>query len=548
MSQISIQYMPLSELRVADRNPKMHSGMVLDESIERFGYVQPITLNEATGKLVAGHGRLESLSRRKAAGAPPPERVELREDGEWLIPVVRGISFADEREAQAYLLADNRISEIGGWNYVDLDSTLKEIGNLTGSGFSEAEMRDINAKAEIILLSSAIHPDEAQSAQVPILENPMNEKADSKPGEIYELGPHKIICGDCRNPDHWERLLGDENQKAQVVVTSPPYAQQREYDGKSGFIPIPPDAYVDWWKALNDLIVQYLEPDGCFFLNIKEHCENYQRVLYVFDLVIAHVRQWGWYFVDTFAWTHGGTPRRVDNRFKNSWEPIYQFVRSPKFKFKPEYVRKRVAGPLPESLWQGGHPNDEDKQGDSEAMERHVLEATKRRLQKGSNSALQGQPDNVTGIREAVARSQIRAGNRASIPNPRLDTQQGTPRAGELLVARIEESMEGGFAYPSNVLSLGRNREALGHTAAFPIKLPDFFIRAYSEEGDLIVDPFLGSGSTLIAAEVRHRVCYGFEISPLYCDVIRKRYENYKRGNPQESLALALPEEVEDDS
>ena len=83
-----------------------------------------------------------------------------------------------------------------------------------------------------------------------------------------------------------------------------------------------------------------------------------------------------------------------------------------------------------------------------------------------------------------------------------------------------------GMAYPSNVLSCGKNREALGHSAAYPVSLPSFFVKAFSDEGDCIFDPFMGSGTTLIAAEQLGRKCYGMEISPAYCDIIVKRWEN----------------------
>jgi DNA modification methylase len=57
------------------------------------------------------------------------------------------------------------------------------------------------------------------------------------------------------------------------------------------------------------------------------------------------------------------------------------------------------------------------------------------------------------------------------------------------------------------------------------VKLPSFFIRAYSDKGDSVYEPFCGSGTTLIAAEQLGRKCYGMEISPQYCDVIVKRWE-----------------------
>jgi site-specific DNA-methyltransferase (adenine-specific)/site-specific DNA-methyltransferase (cytosine-N4-specific) len=82
-----------------------------------------------------------------------------------------------------------------------------------------------------------------------------------------------------------------------------------------------------------------------------------------------------------------------------------------------------------------------------------------------------------------------------------------------------------GMAYPSNVLDLKQKAETIGHAAAFPVELPAFFINANSDTGDVVYEPFCGSGTTLIACEQLGRRCYGMEISPTYCDVIISRWE-----------------------
>ena len=86
------------------------------------------------------------------------------------------------------------------------------------------------------------------------------------------------------------------------------------------------------------------------------------------------------------------------------------------------------------------------------------------------------------------------------------------------------------MAYPSNVLRVGKNRDAIGHPAMFPIELPEFFIKAFSDESDAILDPFMGGGSTLIASEQTGRTCYGIEMSPTYCDIIIARWERLTGG------------------
>ena len=96
-------------------------------------------------------------------------------------------------------------------------------------------------------------------------------------------------------------------------MTSPPYATQREYDATSGFKPVRPDEYVEWFGAVAAGVESILAPDGSYFLNIKEHADDGERDLYVMDLVIAHRRQWGWRFVDTFCW------RKTDNGVPGGW-------------------------------------------------------------------------------------------------------------------------------------------------------------------------------------------------------------------------------------
>src|SRR5687767_4858173 len=93
---LRVQYFPLSSLKPAKRNPKKHEIDTVLASMGRFGYVAPMILDERTGRLVAGHGRLESLKKAKAEGKKPPTRIRVK-NGDWLVPVVRGVSFADDR-------------------------------------------------------------------------------------------------------------------------------------------------------------------------------------------------------------------------------------------------------------------------------------------------------------------------------------------------------------------------------------------------------------------------------------------------------------------
>ncbi len=196
-----------------------------------------------------------------------------------------------------------------------------------------------------------------------------------------------------------------------------------------------------------------LADDGSWFVNIKEHCEDGQRSLYVKDLTIAHVRRWGWRFVDELVWCHQGLPGKYDARFKNQFEPVFHFARGNDLKFRPRAV-SHDSDAVP---WR--EPGDPGREG---------------------------------------ANGNIACPSRS----------------------------EPGLAYPGNVVKVAPGGNG-AHAAAFPVGLPEFFIKAFSDDGDVIFDPFMGSGSTMIAAEKTNRSALGIEISPAYCDVIVERWETF---------------------
>jgi site-specific DNA-methyltransferase (adenine-specific)/site-specific DNA-methyltransferase (cytosine-N4-specific) len=282
---------------------------------------------------------------------------------------------------------------------------------------------------------------------------------------LWLIGPHRLLCGDCRESRAIARLF--EGAKANVVVTSPPYATQREYDPASGFTPILPEEYSAWFRDVAANIQALLAADGSYFLNIKEHAEDGQRSLYVKDLVIAHVREWGWRFVDEFCWrkTDNGVPGGWNNRFKNAWEPVFHFARSAEgIKFRPEAVS-------------------------------HV-----------SEDCFEYSPDNPKST----------SGSGLLGTGPRGDAA-GRPGVGD------DDGRHRGLARPSNVIQARTESSQGSHSAPFPRAVPEFFIKAFSDAHDVVFDPFLGSGTTMAAAALLGRVGYGTEISPSYCDVILRR-------------------------
>ena len=145
--EISVEYMPLDGVKRWPRNPKDHDIPAIIKSMKRWGFTLPIMRDASSGQLVAGHGRLEALLVMQAESAEPPSRVKVDSKGRWFVPVLEGIGFDNEDEAEAYLIADNRLTTIGGWFDQDLAEMLigleeKGANLYDGLGFDEESLRE----------------------------------------------------------------------------------------------------------------------------------------------------------------------------------------------------------------------------------------------------------------------------------------------------------------------------------------------------------------------------------------------------------------------
>ncbi len=311
-----IEVWPTDRLVPYTRNARTHSPEQVAQiaaSIAEFGFNAPILVDSNAG-IIAGHGRL--LAARKLGLAEVPVVV---------------LDHLSETQRRAYILADNKLALNAGWDEKVLAAELRDLESdgvdLALVGFSDEELEDLLVDDE---------PQSAPDEEEDVPDAPANPV--TRPGDLWTIGPHRLICGDCRDITVVLKLLDDA--RPAVCITSPPYATQREYDASSGFKPIHPDEYVAWYKDVAMNIRSVLADDGSYFLNIKEHADEGERNLYVKDLVIAHRRQWEWRFVDEFCWrkTDNGVPGGWNNRFKNAWEPVFHFSRQQQIKFRPKRV------------------------------------------------------------------------------------------------------------------------------------------------------------------------------------------------------------------
>lgn len=149
-----LEYLPVNELIPNPRNPKAHDTEVIDSSVGRFGYVEPVVLDGRTGMLISGHGRSQVLRSMQDRGETPPEGVQVDDAGQWLIPVSVGWASRTDSEANAALIAMNRTTELGGWVDDELLSILDDMdgieNGLDGLGYDEESIEALRDSLEAI--------------------------------------------------------------------------------------------------------------------------------------------------------------------------------------------------------------------------------------------------------------------------------------------------------------------------------------------------------------------------------------------------------------
>lgn len=260
----------------------------------------------------------------------------------------------------------------------------------------------------------------------------------------------EILLGDCA-----EVLQRLPNESVDLIVTSPPYADQR----KSTYGGIHPDKYVEWMLPRTAQMFRVLKEGGSFVLNIKEKAMDGQRHTYVLELILALKKQ-GWLWTEEYVWHKRNCyPGKWPNRFRDAWERCLHFTKSRKFKMNQQSVM------VPMGDW-----------------------AQTRLKSLGKNDVL------------------------------RHDSQVGNAFA-----KNIANWQGRDMAYPTNVLHLATECGNKGHSAAFPLSLPQWFIKLFTDPGDVVLDPFVGSGTTVEAASGLGRSVIGIDVLDEYVQMCRQK-------------------------
>jgi hypothetical protein len=141
-----VAYVPLAEIELAPRNPKGHDVEGIASSISHHGLGEIPMRDERTGRLVAGHGRIEACEKAGENQEDPPEGVRVSESGRWLVPVLAGWSSRSDEDAEAYLIASNRWTIRGGWNDTELVDVLTDLSRanlLEVTGYTEHDLTSL---------------------------------------------------------------------------------------------------------------------------------------------------------------------------------------------------------------------------------------------------------------------------------------------------------------------------------------------------------------------------------------------------------------------
>jgi len=375
-SKLKVEYVSISKLKPFEGNPRKNDESVeaIVKSIEAFGFTNPILVRKADNVIIAGHTRLKALQQL----------------GKKQAPVI--FLDLDETDSRVYAIFDNKSVELAEWDNLKLADLFTEFDQLDAdldlTGFTTEEIDDIVVGPTVGLTDDDAVPEPPKE---PI----------TKTGDLWLLGGHRLLCGDCTIKVNIERLIGQE--KADMVFTDPPYGIS--VVGQNGTV-----------GGRNLAAVgNYSKVVGDESTKTAEEAYNILR-----DFGIDRMIIWGGNYFSDFlppspcwiVWDKRG--EIVSNNFADC-ELAWSTFKSPARIYK--------------QIWMG-------------------------MIKEGEHSK------------------------------------------------RV-------------------------HPTQKPIKILEDIIKEYVDKDGIVLDLFLGSGSTLIACEKTNRKCYGMEIDPIYCDVIVKRWEDF---------------------
>jgi len=433
------EWVDIRQLVPWERNPVVHTDAEIEELralVASSVWTDPLVARRSDLRIIAGHRRrLAALS-------------ALALDPAWTLPDAPGVGFVpvrfvevDDETAARLTIADNAMTKQSAWDDGELVAMLQEIEDPSGLGFGDEELAAMLAE-----------PKEAPEATDDVPE--VQAEVHSKPGEVYELGVHRLVCGDSTKPETWEALMGEERWS--MMMTSPPYAQQRDYGAAK--------ESVQDWDAMMIGVTRSAwasaEEDAQMLVNLglvhaKCRVNEYWRA-WLDSLDADDLRLFGWYVWDQ-GWGLPMTGKR------GRLMPSHEFI------FHVQRERKAAEQTVPKKT------------------------------------------ENVG--------ARVKSGMRR--------------KDGTITGWSSPEASESENKVPDSVIRVKREMGGVrsDHPATFPVALPASLIPVWTHPGGVVVEPFGGSGTTLLACAQTDRVARVIELDPRYCDVIRRRWTRYADAN-----------------
>lgn len=428
---ISIERVPVDRVLPYARNARTHSDAQVAQiagSIAEFGFVNPVLIDQH-GIIIAGHGRV----------------MAARKLGLTEVPVVR-LEHLTDAQRRALTLADNRIAESAGWDEKLLAEELAQLADedfkLDVLGFDDAELGNLLGEEPDALTADTDGADDVPSTPT---------VAVSRPGDVWRLGEHRLICGDAADTDVVAALM--DGERAQLCFTSPPYSLQREYTG---------EGVQDWDVMMRGVFAALpIRDDSQVLVNLGlVHRDNEWQPYW--NGWLDWMRTQGWRRFGLYVWDQGpGLPGDWNGRLAPAFEFVFHFNR------------------------QARQPNK-------------FVPC----IYAGKDTHLRGDGTSAGGMRN-------KDGSKTAWNHVGTVTQD--------------------FKIPDAVIRIIRHKGKIGqdidHPAVFPVALPEFVLQSYSAQGDLVFEPFCGSGTTILAAQRTGRRARAVELAPQYTDVAVQRFQ-----------------------
>ena len=468
---MKIETLAITELKPDPQNARQHDTKnlkAIEGSLAQFGQRKPIVITEAN-VIVAGNG---TVTAAKNLGWETIEAVRVPAD--W-----------SKDQVKAFALADNRTAELATWSPEVLAAQLIE---LEYAGFEIAEFGFDKVEPPIQL-------PEIQKVEIPELA-PKRVAL----GDIWQLGEHRLMCADSTNPDNVAKLL--DGKKAQLLHADPPYGMGKEGDGvqNDNLYADKLDKFqMDWWKAWRPA----LEENASAY--IWGNAPDLWRLWYLGGLKDSE----RFTFRNEITWGKGtaqGQKSGSHRMYPTESERCLFFM-----------LGEQGFNTNSDNYWTGWEPLRSYFE-----LEMLKMGWTKKDLDRVTETQMGGhyvtESQWIFPTHERYQMIQKAAGGKAF--KQEYDALKQEYYLTRAFFDNTHDNMTDVWIYPT---VKGDDRH--GHATPKPIEMMARVMKSSLPVGGLCLEPFAGSGSTLIGAEQTKRVCYTMELTPEYCDIILKRWE-----------------------